>query len=107
MARIWMIHPSDKDVTRAKEHSKLPDDQIFMHMYPDNKLDIFHPDLLMDDIKERTTRFMPDHMLLIAGNILANAMAIHVLLKRYDALDILVYNAKTGRYVRRTVSNVQ
>lgn len=96
-----MVSQFDKDITSALEYSSYPSNKAVVNIL--DTVDVFHPNKLKANIAEKIKDFQEEDMFLVAGNVMAVSITLHKLLEKFKKVNILLYNAKTKRYVLRGI----
>ncbi len=102
MPKVYIVQKSEHDFSRAKEYGEL------VYLYDDeHKANVFAPDKLIHEIKEKLKDSTPDDYLILSGSMLPAALTFFEWTDRHGICHNLLYSFRDGGYEVRTVRGTQ
>lgn len=99
-SKVFVPSEGSHDYTKAAQYGELT-------VLLDGKVNVFASDALFKDIKNGLEQSSPDDSIILSGNMLAAAMAFHVLMDRHGKVNVLIYSFKNEEYEIRTIRRGQ
>jgi hypothetical protein len=99
--RVWMIGRVHKDLTECDPIAT----EGYFNAFEDG-INVFNVDALQDSLRSMVALSWDPNkdVLLMAGSMVGCAIALHMVLQIHGECEILIYNAKSNKYLRRTVN---
>lgn len=94
---VWVANASRHDLTAAQGYG-------FVRVAIPGTANPFDIPALGLRVAEELRDFQATDYLLLAGNIVANVVAVAHLLTRFESIKLLIFNAKERTYYDRTVT---
>lgn len=70
----------------------------------EGKINVFRTDELTEKLRQGLKPFNKDDLLAFSGNSVSSAIALSILMTKFNSISILIYNAHSKEYVERVVA---
>jgi len=96
MSKVYVVNSSGHDLSGAEEFGELiPLTQ--------GRINIYSTDRLLLELREKLKHYEEGDYLLLCGYILLNLLAGGIILEKTGKLNLLLYDFRTKKYLRREV----
>lgn len=102
MPNVYIVAKGEHDYTQAKKYGTL----VFM-FDEDHKANVFAPDALIRQIKDKLANSTPEDYLILSGSMLPAALTFFEMLDRHAVVHNLLFSFRDGEYEVRTVRAAQ
>ena len=102
MPKVYVVEKGAHDYTRAEDYG-----QIVYMFDKEHTANVFAPDKLVREIKEKLLDSTPDDFLVLSGSMLPAALVFFEWLDRHGSCGILLYSFKNANYELRTIRGAQ
>lgn len=99
MPRVFVVNRSGHDITSV--HSVVRDAVVID--LSEGSVNIFNTDRVIRDFGLKMHDSAPDDYLLLSGSITINIVAFGILLEKHGVVNTLLWHAREGRYVPRSI----
>jgi hypothetical protein len=99
-AKIFIVNDGGHDFAPALKYTDLPKEEAFVKVTTDSP-NIFQLDRIRKEIRNVLEAFAEDDILLYCGAIALNVEAGNYLLQKFDVVNVLMYDGRTGEYTMR------
>ena len=100
MPRVYVVNNAGHDIRPV--HDVVEDAEIVA--LSEGNVNIFNTDRVIREFKTRMLGSAPEDFLLLSGSIAINLVAFGIAMERHGVVNLLIWHAKDGRYVPRTIS---
>lgn len=97
MSKVWVLHPVDRDISMASDYGTV-------QYIAERGVNIFNVEQFTDGLVGILGGgFKKDDMFLMVGNLVGNALTLHVLLQLFGNVNVLIFHARSQKYVKMVI----